>query len=251
MVLPPGTTPGTKPERPPVIIATARPVTPVPAGTKGTAGTPGKMVLSTEDGSLSLVVRYAPKAITYSNLARTWTEVPRPGRMPILSAQEKPLRKLGYDIILASTDPDVSMESDFKTLVALGQTEQRIRVQFGPAAETGLWRITALSVASVERHATTQAIIQAVGTLELTRASDHKKRTGPVKGGAAPPPTKPRYYGGVKYRVKKGDTLRTVSTKFYKTPKHWKLIADANKIRKPQPGQLKIGMVLKIPRIKQ
>ncbi|MDN5278725.1 MAG: hypothetical protein PWR01_2690 [Clostridiales bacterium] len=47
------------------------------------------------------------------------------------------------------------------------------------------------------------------------------------------------------YVIKKGDTLGSISKKFYGSTKHWKKIAKANGIS--DPGRIKIGQMLEIP----
>ena len=47
------------------------------------------------------------------------------------------------------------------------------------------------------------------------------------------------------YTIKKGDTLGSISKKFFGTTSKWKLIAETNHIN--NPGSIKIGQVLEIP----
>ncbi len=49
------------------------------------------------------------------------------------------------------------------------------------------------------------------------------------------------------YTVMKGDTLASISRKFYKTPGRWKRIQDANFNTMEGTAKLKVGMVLMIP----
>ena len=49
------------------------------------------------------------------------------------------------------------------------------------------------------------------------------------------------------YVVKRGDTLATISRKFYKTPQRWKDIADANQNQLKGSTNLKVGVTLIIP----
>ena len=49
------------------------------------------------------------------------------------------------------------------------------------------------------------------------------------------------------YTVKEGDTLASISRKFYKTSKRWKEIRDANENKIDDPDNLKTGLTLKIP----
>jgi len=47
--------------------------------------------------------------------------------------------------------------------------------------------------------------------------------------------------------VAKGETLSDISTKYYQTSKHWRLIADDNRPMAPDPDRIWIGMKLRIP----
>ncbi len=49
------------------------------------------------------------------------------------------------------------------------------------------------------------------------------------------------------YTVQEGDTLASISRRFYKTSKHWKDIRDANEAKVDDPDNLKAGQKLKIP----
>ena len=49
------------------------------------------------------------------------------------------------------------------------------------------------------------------------------------------------------YTVKEGDTLTSISRKFYKTSKRWKEIRDANEKKIDDPDNLKEGVTLTIP----
>ena len=69
--------------------------------------------------------------------------------------------------------------------------------------------------------------------LEKLRASDGKN-SGSKKGGQA-------------YIVQSGDTLFSISRKFYKSPKRWKAILEANKKNIRDPKDLTVGQTLIIP----
>jgi LysM repeat protein len=49
------------------------------------------------------------------------------------------------------------------------------------------------------------------------------------------------------YVVREGDTLASISRKFYKTAGHWKKIRDANKSVIDDPAKLKPGMTITLP----
>jgi nucleoid-associated protein YgaU len=53
--------------------------------------------------------------------------------------------------------------------------------------------------------------------------------------------------GSQTYTVKDGDTLASISRKFYKTSKRWREIRDANENKIDDPDNLKAGQTLKIP----
>jgi nucleoid-associated protein YgaU len=47
--------------------------------------------------------------------------------------------------------------------------------------------------------------------------------------------------------VQSGDTLFSISRKFYKSPKRWKAILEANKKNIRDPKDLTVGQTLVIP----
>lgn len=53
--------------------------------------------------------------------------------------------------------------------------------------------------------------------------------------------------GGQTYVVQSGDTLFSISRKFYKSPKRWKQILEANKKNIRDPKDLTVGQTLVIP----
>ena len=53
--------------------------------------------------------------------------------------------------------------------------------------------------------------------------------------------------GSHTYTVKEGDTLASISRKFYKTSKRWREIRDANEKKVDDPDNLKEGVTLTIP----
>jgi len=52
------------------------------------------------------------------------------------------------------------------------------------------------------------------------------------------------------YKVAQGDTLFSISRKFYRDSAKWKLIYEANRNILPTPGSVKPGMELRIPPLK-
>jgi len=75
---------------------------------------------------------------------------------------------------------------------------------------------------------------------------DNKKAYREETGKAAPTTRKPGP-GGKTYVVKPGDTLASISRKFYKSSARWKEIRNANAGKIDDPQNLKIGETLTIP----
>ena len=74
-------------------------------------------------------------------------------------------------------------------------------------------------------------------------------RATPGKGGrTADPQQKPIPPGARTYTVEPGDTLSSISRKFFKTPSRWQDIQDANFKALGGTVKLKVGMTLVIPR---
>jgi nucleoid-associated protein YgaU len=73
-------------------------------------------------------------------------------------------------------------------------------------------------------------------TSEKSQASDTASRR-----------TAPRKAGGQTYVVQSGDTLLSISRKFYNSPNRWKDILDANKQNIRDPKRLTVGQTLTIP----
>ena len=59
--------------------------------------------------------------------------------------------------------------------------------------------------------------------------------------------TESKKSGSHSYTVKEGDTLASISRKFYKTSKRWRDIRDANEKKVDDPDNLKAGLTLTIP----
>jgi LysM repeat protein len=82
-------------------------------------------------------------------------------------------------------------------------------------------------------HKELEARTASRGTPEKPLANDLKKAR--------------EHKAGQTYVVQSGDTLFSISRKFYKSPKHWKEILEANKKNIRDPKDLTIGQTLVIP----
>jgi LysM repeat protein len=76
-------------------------------------------------------------------------------------------------------------------------------------------------------------------TTEKVSGDDRAKQTSPSSPKSAA--------SGRTYVVRDGDTLASISRKFYKTSAKWKKIRDANRGIVDDPGKLKAGQTLNIP----
>jgi nucleoid-associated protein YgaU len=75
-----------------------------------------------------------------------------------------------------------------------------------------------------------------------TEKSPSHAPDGKTESASKKPPGKSRTYV-----VREGDTLASISRKFYKSSGHWKKIRNANRSSVDDPGKLKPGQTLTIP----
>jgi LysM repeat protein len=89
--------------------------------------------------------------------------------------------------------------------------------------------------------------------LNLHKELEARSATLPIGSGktqardASPKKTAPRKSEGRTYVVRSGDTLVSISRKFYKSSTRWKVILDANKQEIHDPKKLTVGQSLIIP----
>jgi tetratricopeptide (TPR) repeat protein len=82
--------------------------------------------------------------------------------------------------------------------------------------------------------------------LKLHREID-EGRPRPAATKSASPRHKGKSGDSQTYTVEEGDTLASISRKFFKTSKRWREIRDANESKIDDPNNLKAGQTLKIP----
>jgi len=86
--------------------------------------------------------------------------------------------------------------------------------------------------------------------LNLRKELDDRTARPPIAMKAVarePAKSAPEKAGGQTYVVQSGDTLVSISRKFYRTPARWKKILAANKKDIEDPERLKVGQSLIIP----
>jgi LysM repeat protein len=83
--------------------------------------------------------------------------------------------------------------------------------------------------------------------LSLHRQIDEGRPRATAVAAKSPAKHKAKSEDSQTYTVQEGDTLASVSRRFYKTSKRWKQLRDANENKVDDPDNLKAGTKLKIP----
>ncbi len=186
----------------------------------------------------------APVGGTRGGAADRWETLDRPGRQPLVVRNGDGLPTLAFTVAVGYPDPERSVEPILRRLRDLAGAGARVTVAGLSAAERGPWRLADLGVSVTLRQYGTNDATRADVSLSLVAASD-VGALGPLSGGHKQRGGKGRKLP-TRVTAKKGDTLRSLSARFYGTPAKWRLIARANKIRDPK--RLKAGTRLRIPK---
>ncbi len=72
---------------------------------------------------------------------------------------------------------------------------------------------------------------------------------GAPAGALTPPAPAPAAPAVVTYRVQNGDTLSSIAKKLYDDPNQWQRIYEANRSILPNPGSVRPGQTLAVPRL--
>lgn len=217
-----------------------------PVSGKSFSGIEGKKmyIFAESTGELALSVPYAPREIEYGGWNQNWTETERTGTTPLLLFRNWPLPTIRFSLALASVNPYESQVPNLVKLEQLARTKERVLVRYS-VSESGLWRITDLSVSSQQRHPETNEITRATVSMTLTRASDAAPSVGPVSGG--PPPTAPAPAPQRTHTVVRGDTLWGIAQRYYGNGTLWPRIFDANRSKIKDPHWIYPAQVFVVP----
>jgi LysM repeat protein len=217
------------------------------SGLSFTGRTGERMYLYTESGKVSYSFHLAPREIEYGGMAQDWVETDRSGNTPLLLRKGGKLKTLSFSFLMVEVrDQYVEMSESILALQAVAQSQERVLVSYS-RMESGLWRVTDVSVSSVYRHPVNDEPIQATATVTLTEASDPAVAVGPVSGGTQVPAGNPVAASPRTYTVVKGDCLWNISFSFYGKGSLWPKIFDANRDKISNPNLIYPGQVLVIP----
>lgn len=209
-----------------------------------------RMYLATEDGKISYSFHLAPKVIDYGGFEQNWTEAERSGNTPLLMRKADKLDTLAFSFTMVETADRnfVTMTDSILALRAVAKSRQRVLVSYS-RLESGLWRITEASVASVQRHPDpfNNEVIEATASVKLTRASDPAVAVGPISGGTQPAPGPAKPAPPRTYVVVKGDCLWKIAQRYYGRGTLWPRIFDANRGQIKNPNLIYPGQRFVIP----
>lgn len=205
-----------------------------------------RMLITTSDGKIEFGALFAPTEVEYSGFGRTWSEVARAGRTPMLLHESNKLRKMSFKMTIAKKDPYADIRVHLDRLRQMADSGVPVKIIYGGGFDNFSWRMTDYSVTSTMRHPSDSYVTRAEVSLEFTVVSDIKAATGPVTGGvttaksssttskkksttvsqASRTSKAPRYY-----IFKKGDTLYKLAIKWYGDSSRWRELADKNGIK--------------------
>lgn len=203
-----------------------------------------KMLLVTEQGQ-RLVIPFAPLEVEHGEIGRTFVQMERPGREPLLEKAGRKLRTMSMTFVIA-VDGVQTVENTLASFRRLADAGDRVTVAYGPS-EAGWWRLTGCTMRSIFRSEANHDITHAEVTVEFTQADVSAPRNvGPLTGGAVAVGTKTgSSKGGTTTQIRKGETLTQVANRVYGTPSRWRDIAKANGITDPR--KIPPGKTLKLP----
>lgn len=119
-----------------------------------------------------------PASITRNGLSRSWTEVERPGRTPLLLAAGRILDEYEISYVARDADLAVSVADHVALLTVIARSKTPTQLTLAGDAR-GLFHVTNLSVVEIDHTAGGRPANVDV-SLTLKRASDATVNVGPV-----------------------------------------------------------------------
>lgn len=129
-------------------------------------------------GVATVLLPWWPEDIERANLGRTWEEVARTGRAPLLLSSGKNLQEYNLGFTLRAREMGVSMADNISAIEAMADSQVPISLVMASTAR-GLFHMTALTVVETEHNQTGNPTVVDV-TMTLKQASDAVVIVGPV-----------------------------------------------------------------------
>lgn len=206
--------------------------------------------------------------VSHDNLSGNWVQLPRPGLKPLLRWQGAKLHTYTLTVWI---DDEYSSSGDAEVDLHIlnnswgGGVAQPTALTVGYSGFEGFaggpfWSITNMSLQTIRRRQGDNKIVRAKVSIELTEQPEGAYLPAPAPtavpvlpsslpspGPAPNPPGSSAASSGTSrtYTVRAGDSLWSISQRFYGTGVYWTRIGDANHITDPRT--LRPGQVLVIP----
>lgn len=131
-----------------------------------------KMTIKGSNGD-SFVVPWAPRNIEHSGLHENVVEIERPGRVAEIVVSSPALHKMSFSFTLGANIWQ-SCELELLRLENIAAAGGWIMILYG-LRETGIWKLTSMTYASIEREPTKNMISRAEVSMEFTEVPDSRK----------------------------------------------------------------------------
>lgn len=129
-------------------------------------------------GVATVLLPWWPEEVERSNLGRTWEEITRTGRQPLLLSSGKNLQEYNLGFTLRSADMGESMADNVAAIEAMANSQVPISLVMASTVR-GLFHITSLSVVETEHNGLGHPSVVDV-SMTLKEASDAVVIVGPV-----------------------------------------------------------------------
>lgn len=204
-------------------------------------------------GSEVLTLPVTLERTVISEVSPTWTEIPRPGREPLLKQVAPRLWKVQLQVVFVLPGGMTSVEGGLILLHRFANHEDPVLVSYS-LLESGWYRITDMPITSTRKHPVTKQTVRAEVTLSLTN-EPNPPATRPGRPKAVPRAHQtvtahhsgsvPKKPAATRYTVRRGDTLSKIAVRVYGRASLFTRIASANRIK--NPNLIRVGQILTIP----
>jgi nucleoid-associated protein YgaU len=199
----------------------------------------------------SLIVPSVDPAVSFGDMADNWVQVPRPGRKPLLRWLGQKLATIQLSLTIDDVQTiNGNADAALAYLAQWARTNASLQLAYGPFEAVGFYSITSFVPKSVLREQGTNRITRATVDMTLTENPEGSAiQTVPppttssatsVSTGQPQPAKTTSTASSRSYVVVAGDSLWSISVRFYGIGTYWRRIADANgvtDVRTIRPGQ--------------